>query len=119
MRRGAVDGREAGVGFAEDEIEIGAREHNRLNAVTLAEGGRDLAQTGFVLWRADPLLRKVQVDAMDLVDLAVLRTHDVHVIKRAEQSAVDGELGPEQCHPCQATIAQMLRGDIQDIDQWQ
>ena len=49
VRDSAVDRRETGVGLIEDEVKVGAGEHNRLNVVAMAERSGDLVKTCFIL----------------------------------------------------------------------
>ena len=108
MGGGAIDGGKAGVGFAEDEVEVGAGEDDGFHAVAPAQRLRQLPQPRLVLGRSLPLSRQLQIDAMDLVDLVVLRADDVEGIERAEQPAVDRELGAEQGNARQPPLAQAL-----------
>src|SRR5262245_24915894 len=95
---GAINGGKPSIGFIEDEVEIGPRQHHRFDTVMALEPVGDLAQFGFIFGRNLASRRQAEIDAMDLIDLLIPWTDDVDRVERPEQSSIDREAGAEQGH---------------------
>ena len=96
MSRRAIDSGEACVVLVDDQVEIGAGEHDRFHVIASTQRVRELTQSIDFRRRGATLLRQLQIDAVNLVDFLRLRRHDVESIKRAEKLCVDREPGAKQ-----------------------
>src|SRR5271170_7038210 len=83
MQRRAVEEREVGVAFVEDQGEVRSRENNRIDPVTFKDRVRKSSQPFVLLVRANPSPQEFKISVRDILHLLRSRANDLDIANQA------------------------------------